>query len=218
MDEYTSPVFERAALMTIDTQNDVLDGQPFEIPGTTAVLPNIRRLVESCRQAGRPIVHVVRLYRSDGSNADLSRRTVLQNGFSALRPGTPGSQLAPGLLPDSRVTLNPELLLGGGVQRVDECDVVIYKPRWGAFFQTPVEDHLRSLDVNTIVFAGCNFPNCPRASIYEASERDFRVVAVDDAVSGMTDDGRRELANIGVQLMATADVVAAISPVTAGSR
>ena len=34
--------------------------------------------------------------------------------------------------------------------------------------------------------------------MYEASERDFRVVCVDDAVSGLYEQGRRELDNIGV--------------------
>ena len=74
----------------------------------------------------------------------------------------------------------------------------MYKPRWGAFFHTPLESHLRELDVTTLVFTGCNFPNCPRTSIYEASERDFRLVAIDDAISGLYDRGRAELANIGV--------------------
>ncbi len=61
-----------------------------------------------------------------------------------------------------------------------------------------LDQHLRSAAVDTVVVAGCNFPNCPRASIYEASERDYRVVMVDDAVSGLYDVGRREMQNIGV--------------------
>ena len=60
------------------------------------------------------------------------------------------------------------------------------------------------------MFAGCNFPNCPRTSIYEASERDYRVVLVEDAVSGIYDIGRREMVNIGVSLMPTNDVVSAL--------
>jgi nicotinamidase-related amidase len=218
MDEFTSPEFERAALVTVDTQNDVLDDQPFGIPGTSAVLPNISRLVRAHREAGRPVVHVVRLYRSDGSDADLCRRAMLRSGFSALRPGSQGAQLAPGVLPDAATPLNPELLLGGGIQRVGDHDFVIYKPRWGAFFRTPLEEHLRALEITTIVFAGCNFPNCPRTSIYEASERDFRIVVAGDAISGMTADGRNELANIGVVVLPTADIVAAMSPAVAGSR
>jgi hypothetical protein len=57
-----------------------------------------------------------------------------------------------------------------------------------------------------VVFVGCNFPNCPRTSMYEASERDFRVVCVEDAISGMYEQGRRELDNIGVIRMAASAV------------
>ena len=78
---------------------------------------------------------------------------------------------------------------------------IMYKPRWGAFFGTKLEEHLRSLGTSTVVFAGCNFPNCPRTSIYEASERDFRVVAIEDAISGVYEKGRTELAGIGVSVL-----------------
>jgi len=45
---------------------------------------------------------------------------------------------------------------------------------------------------------GCNFPNCPRATIYGASMRDFRTVMITDAVSGVYDQGIKELNGIGV--------------------
>jgi hypothetical protein len=52
---------------------------------------------------------------------------------------------------------------------------------------------------------GCNFPNyCPRTTIYETSERDFRIVLVKDAISLIYDiRGLQELQNIGVSLMNT---------------
>jgi nicotinamidase-related amidase len=61
--------------------------------------------------------------------------------------------------------------------------------------------------VTTLVFSGCNFPNCPRTSIYEASERDFRVVVARNAVSGLYERGERELVGIGVHLHDSAEVV-----------
>jgi nicotinamidase-related amidase len=100
--------------------------------------------------------------------------------------------------------------LDGGVQRLGPHEVAIFKPRWGAFYRTPLEDHLRQHDVSTVVFAGCNFPNCPRTSIYEASERDFRIVLVRDAISGLYQRGERELAGIGVQLMDASEVEASL--------
>ncbi len=60
--------------------------------------------------------------------------------------------------------------------------------------------HLRNIASDTIVFIGCNFPNCPRTSIYEASERDFRIMLVSDAVSGLDDQGIKECRAIGVDV------------------
>jgi nicotinamidase-related amidase len=206
-DPYTTPDFDSAALITIDTQCDVLDGGSLEIAGTSAALDAMQALVEAFRAAGRPIVHIVRLYRSDGANVDLCRRHGVQEGAQMLAPGTPGSQLAPPLLPAPDLGLDDELLLAGGVQSLGPNESAIYKPRWGAFYETPLEEHLRERGVTTLVFCGCNFPNCPRTSIYEASERDFRVVVARDAVSGIYERGERELAGIGVHLASAAELV-----------
>jgi nicotinamidase-related amidase len=63
------------------------------------------------------------------------------------------------------------------------------------------------LGVNTVVVCGCNFPNCPRTTIYEASERDFRIILAKDATSLTYDTGLQELQNIGVSLMNTDECI-----------
>ena len=204
---YTKPDFAEAALITIDVQRDTLDGAPQEVPGTSAALPAMAALVTAFRGARRPIFHIVRLYESDGGNVDLCRRGEIEDGARYLAPGTPGSQPASGLLPTEAPALDHELLLAGGIQSVGEHEVVLYKPRWGAFYRTPLENELRERQVSTLVFCGCNYPNCPRTSIYEASERDFRVVLVSDAISGLYERGERELSRIGVTLTRSPDVV-----------
>jgi nicotinamidase-related amidase len=209
-DRDIDPQFETSALVIIDTQRDVLDDGTLTIAGTSAALPAMRRLLEAFRAAQRPIVHIVRIYEQDGSNADLCRRELLRDGAPVLIRDSSGSQIAPELLPEASAELDAELLLGGGVQRLGPGEVAIFKPRWGAFYRTPLEDHLRAHGVSTIAFAGCNFPNCPRTSIYEASERDFRVVLVLDAISGLYERGEQELAGIGVHLMDTSEVEASL--------
>jgi nicotinamidase-related amidase len=208
--DYLAPEFGSVALVTIDTQVDTLDGGTLEIPGTSDALPQIAALAKAFRDAGRPIAHVVRLYRSDGSNVDLCRRAAVEAGAEILAPGSSGSQLAPGIVQHPGFALDADGLLGGRAQEVEPDEVVIYKPRWGAFFETPLEGWLRDRGVSTVVFCGCNFPNCPRTSIYEASERDFRVVLAEDAISGLYDRGRRELEGIGVALAPTAEVVESV--------
>lgn len=212
---YTEPDFSAAALVTIDTQIDVLDGGPLEIPGTSAALAPMRALTEEFRASDRPIVHIVRLYEPDGSNVDLCRRHLVESGAPLLRTGASGTQLARELLPAGELTLEDELLLAGGVQQLGPNEVAIYKPRWGAFYRTPLEQHLREQKVSTLVFSGCNFPNCPRTSIYEASERDFRIVLARDAISGLYERGEDELADIGVHVMNAARVIDALGAAVA---
>lgn len=210
-DEYTRPDFEAITLITIDVQRDFLDGGTCEVSGTTAVLPQIGTLLSAFRIESLPIIHVVRLYKPDGSNVDLCRRAGVESGKSIVRPGTGGMEFAGALLPPGISNLDADLLLTGALQQLRPGEWAMYKPRWGAFYQTPLESHLRSLGITTVAFVGCNFPNCPRASIYEASERDFRVVLVHDAVSGIYERGRQEIENIGVMVMCSTDLVAAVS-------
>ena len=67
--------------------------------------------------------------------------------------------------------------------------------------QTTLEEHLRALGVTTLLVCGCDFPRGPRATIYAASNRDFRIVLVTDAVSGTSEVGLRELSQMGIYLM-----------------
>ena len=208
MDKYVKPDFEKVVLLTIDVQRDfTLPGAPIEIPGTMEVLPGIQRLLRRFREQQRPIVHVVRLYLADGSNADLCRRKAIENGRRMVVPDSEGAELVEELKPAPGVKLDTERLLAGKLQLIGSKEWVMYKPRWGAFFQTPLEQHLQSQGVNTIIVCGCNFPNCPRTTIYEASERDFRIVLATDAISQIYERGLTELKNIGVSLLSSLEVI-----------
>ncbi len=203
MDHWTKPDYDNAALVTIDVQRDTLDGQPFEITGTSQALPQIARLCETFREQNRPIIHILRLYLPDGSNAELCRRTALANGEAMFLTGSNGRLIAPELLPDNCPTPDDELLLDNKPQAIGPAEWYVYKSRWGAFYKSCLEEHLHSLGVTTIILAGCNYPNCIRATVYEASERDFRVVAITDGISNFTEHGWNELRSIGINLTDT---------------
>jgi nicotinamidase-related amidase len=209
MNKYTEPDLRSSALITIDVQCDTLDGQPLEVPGTSAALPNIKKVLDAYRKNGMHIIHIVRIYKKDGSNVDLCRKEAVGNGAEILLEGSPGCELATGLFSND-VSLDSLLLLSGGIQKIIGNEVIIYKPRWGAFYNTPLESYLNRIGVDTLVFAGCNFPNCPRTSIYEASERDFKIVLIEDAISGLYPKGKEEMLNIGVKVMKTTDVTKTI--------
>lgn len=210
MSAWTEPQFDKAALLTIDVQRDTLDGQPFEIPGTSRALPLIQQLCNAFRHADLPVIHVLRIYLADGSNAELCRREALANGEELFLAGKPGRQIAADLLPDSAPEPDDELLLKGQLQLVGPKEWYSYKSRWGAFHKTGLQAHLEALGVTTVVLAGCNYPNCVRATVYEGSARDFRVVAITDGISNFTEHGWEELRSIGINVMDAATCLAAL--------
>lgn len=212
MDKYTEPHFSNSALITIDTQNDfTLDDAPAYIPGTKEVIPNMTHLLDVFRKNKLPVIHIIRLYNTDGSNVELCRKQIIEDGTAMVAPGSKGAELVEALKPDSSVALNSDELLSGDLQQIGNNEYVLYKPRWGAFYNTRLEQFLREKGVDTLMFCGCNYPNCPRTSIYEASERDFRVVLVKDAISQLYPKGEDEMNNIGVNLMTTSYIEKVLS-------
>jgi len=206
MNDYIIPDYKKAALITIDVQRDcTLPGAPLEIPGTMDILSKIQNLARAFRATQKPIIHVVRLYLPDGSNADACRRRTIELGKHILVPESDGAELMEELKPAPGIRLDSANLLKGELQHIGPKEWIMYKPRWGAFFRTPLETHLHDMDINTIVLCGCNFPNCPRTTVYEASERDFKIVLVTDAVSQIYKRGLQELKNIGVNLIKTSE-------------
>ena len=214
MEEYTSPDYSKIALVTIDVQNDTMPGGSMEVKGTKEVLPEIIKLLALFRAQGRLVIHIVRLYEEDGTNVDLCRRRSIENGMKALITHSKGAQLVDGLAPEG-VKLDSTRLLSGEVQRAGTNEYIMYKSRWGAFYKTPLEGFLRGNGITTLAFTGCNFPNCPRTSIYEASERDFKVVVVQDAISGIYEQGLNELRNIGCEMVGTHQLITKLKSATA---
>ncbi len=216
MSPHTTPDLRRSVLLTIDVQQDFTNpGAIAEIPGTSACVPAMRRLLDAYRKHHLPIVHVVRLYLADGTNVDLCRRDLIASGSAIVRPRSLGAELVDAIKPNLNVQLDADTLLAGRLQRLAENEWAMYKPRWDAFYGTSLEKHLNGLGITTVVVVGCNFPNCPRTTIYGASMRDFRAVLIADAVSGVYEQGLTELNGIGV---ATPRLEEYLSWFTAGSR
>ncbi len=200
--DYTSPDLTRSALVLIDVQNDFVSG-PSQVDGTAELLPAMARLLAAFRAAHRPIVHIVRLYVPGASDADPPRRAAIEAGRQIAAPHTDGAAVPANLLAHP---LDYDSLLAGGVQHVAAGEVVMFKPRWSAFYRTSLDEHLHDLAVNTVVVAGCNLPICPRATLFDASERDYRAALVTDATSQVTPERLADLALIGVATLTTTDV------------
>jgi len=208
VDEHVEPELATCALLIIDTQVDFVDGGASPIEGTTAILPALASLRTAFLRAGRPVVHVVRLY--EGDDVDRVRRTAIAGGARVVVPGSDGSQVVPELCELAGVAPDTRRLLAGELEDVGPHEVVMWKPRWSAFHRTRLHEYLTGLGVSTVVVAGCNFPNCPRATIYDSSAHDYRVLVPSGAASGLTALHLDELGKIGVLHASTATITAAL--------
>lgn len=204
--------YSHCALIVIDYQNDfILPGAKSEIAGSYAVFPNLQKLVQAARSHAVPVIHVVRCYLPDGSNVDLCRRELVQSGAELIPPGSAGADIPVELKPEQAPSMDWDALMRGEFQQLGATDWAMYKSRWGAFYKTGLESFLRDRGITTLIFSGCNFPNCPRTSMYEASERDFRLVLAADAMSGLYEKGLQELAGIGVTILDTEAIAGELS-------
>jgi len=89
-DEHVDPEMTTSALLIIDTQADFVDGGASPISGTTAILPALAALRTAFLRAGRPVVHVVRLYQ--GEDVDRVRRTAIAGGARIVAPDSAGAR------------------------------------------------------------------------------------------------------------------------------
>lgn len=193
---------ETTALLVIDTQNDFGHPDGARSPSDAAEkVPRIARIVEMFRKAGNLIIHVIRLYEEDGRNVDPCRRWQVEQGkLSAVVPGTWGSQPCEEVVPEG-VTLDTKLLLSGRMQKVSEIEYILYKSRLGAFHGTHLAKGLRYKGIDSVVIVGITFANCVRATQFGATDNDFRVGLVPEAVTLTNPDGLAAMQAVGVQMM-----------------
>ncbi|MFD2205184.1 cysteine hydrolase family protein [Kiloniella antarctica] len=209
MPEYTRPQKDHVALITLSAQRDyILPSSPIRASGLSRAIPAMTKLVQGFRDRLAPVYHSIRLYKTDGSNVDLCRRSAVEEGLRIFMPGSLGAELVDEIQPEgAEVRINPDILFDGKLQTIGDNEAIFYRPRWGAFHNTPLEEELRSHSVNTLVLCGFSFTTATRATIYEASARDFRVIVVPDALCNATEQGLRELGRMGVYLMDTDELL-----------
>lgn len=164
------------ALLTVDLQIS-------RVPGAcpAPMREALHSLLAEFRAAGLPIVHAL-------------------GGKAPPGEGQAWESLDRSFLPRPETRFYGHWLARGRLQRLAEGEVALYKPGWGAFYRTPLETYLRTVGVETLLVAGCGFPCGPRATLYEASERLFATVLLEDAVSGLYTLARTEAASLGVVL------------------
>lgn len=166
----------RSALIIIDMENGFINEESAHcIVNAKATVPACASAVETARKKNIPIFFVKRQYRADGSDVEITRFAAWDKGGRAMQPESTGNNSDE--FPEE---LSPE-----------EGDYVIVKPRWSAFFQTPLDLILRRLQVRTVILAGTTTPNCIRTTCYDANALDYNVVVLEDCCSSQTEEIQR---------------------------
>jgi nicotinamidase-related amidase len=152
-------VLERTALINVDMQNCFVDGATEGL----VLLERINRLAVVCREAGILVIHTRHVLRPDGSNMGLlGEIPKVRDGL--INKGAVTAELHSGLFVDPR-------------------DLLLDKPRFGAFYGTDLELILRTRGIDTIIVCGISSPVCCDTTAREANARDFRVLFLSDGTA-----------------------------------
>jgi nicotinamidase-related amidase len=170
------------ALLIIDMQNDVVS----KLPPAPGIIPDILEVLKRFRDLGKPVFHIRRSYRSDGTDVELPRLEVFkEKGFKVVE-GTPGAEIVNELAPNKE-------------------EYVIIKSRWSGFCKTNLDLLLNRLGVKTVVLTGVQTPNCVRTTAYDAIAFDFDTIILKDCSAAMKDsvheNNLNDMANIGIKIM-----------------
>jgi len=163
---------DRAALLVIDMQRFFLDpDSPTFTCGGLAVLPNVRKLIEAFRRAGRPVIYTRHVHHPD--NLDAGIMGWWWKGMC--REGTPESEI------HDRIAPRPE-------------EKVILKHRYSAFYNTDLETVLRCLKIEDLVISGIMTNMCCESTARDAYYRDYRLFFPADATGSVNE--RMHLASL----------------------
>ena len=179
-----NPAFEinpkKSALLVIDMQDEFVKPHwtPFWVPEATRRVERVRRLIEYSRKRNIPIIFTA--FASTHSYLDRPKTGVsmpnryagkVKDDPSYFREGKIWHELAP----------KPN-------------EIVVYKPSYGAFYDTPLESILKNLERDTVIICGTLTNFCCGTTARQAYERGFKVVVGSDVVA--TDDPQLQEAEL----------------------
>jgi nicotinamidase-related amidase len=154
----------RTALINVDTQRCFVEGSLLSVPDGKDLLHRINRLSEACRAAGALVVHTRGWLRRDTQTHGVAREIVPPFIRELYTEGA------------STAELDDALVVADG-------DLVVDKPRYGAFTGTDLELLLRSRGIDTVLVTGINTNICCETTARETAQLDFRVFFVSDGTA-----------------------------------
>ena len=163
---------EKTALLVIDMQEEFVkpNWAPSWVPEATRCVPKIKKLIEHCRRKSIPVIY--------------TSFSKTNNYFDRPKSG----KFMPNRYPE--VQINPSEYYDQGkiwheLTPIND-EIVIHKPSYGAFYDTPLETILKNLDKDTVVICGTLTNFCCGTTARQAYERGFYVIFGSDVTA--TDD------------------------------
>lgn len=172
--------WENPALVIVDMQNDfVREGAPMEVPDARETIPQHQRLISFFRKAGLPIIFTRFLAGPD--------RTLVYEW---------SPQLEPPVLACQRGHFRYYADVGRTLDCADVIDEIYPEPGdyivdkygYGAFYNTNLDDILRSLGVDSLVVTGTVTQICVEETARGAFHHGYKTTTVSDAVSSYIPD------------------------------
>ncbi len=147
------------ALLIIDMLNDfVLPGAPLEVPDTREIIPNIEREIDKARGEGYQVVYLCDSHAPDDREFQIWPKHCVK--------GTKGAQVVDELEPEPR-------------------DVVVEKTTYSGFFNTRLEEVLKSLGATELIITGCVTNICILYTSSDAVLRGYNVTVPKGCVAGL---------------------------------
>ncbi|WP_019121745.1 isochorismatase family protein [Brevibacillus massiliensis] len=178
---------KRAALLVIDMENDfVRPGAPMFVPMAYDMLPNIKRLLDACREKEMTIIYTAHVHGKDRGDMGLMADFWAPIGSqTALVDGTEGVEIYQEIAPK-------------------EGELLIKKHRYSAFYNTDLETQLRNRGIDTLIITGTVTNMCCESTARDAQFRDYKVIFVSDA------NGTMDHPDLGAGSMSAEEVQKAV--------
>ena len=195
----------RTAVINVDMQRCFVEGTPLAPPAGIELAGRINRLTAACREANVLVVHTRCRLEADGSNLGIVPELVPPFIYALYTAGAGTGEM------HDAVT-------------VADGDVIVDKPRYGAFTGTDLESMLRSRGIDTVVISGIATNICCETTAREASQLDFRVIFLSDGTATQAMNGvsaedlqRATCASLGQVFAEIATIDDLLAKIAAGS-
>lgn len=163
------PIVPGAALILIDMQAEFATefGGPFRVPEAARRIPEMARLLAGFRERGLPVIHTA---------FAATHRFLDRPRLGPLMP----NRASGSAFDDSRLFREARFV---PALEPREGELIVLKPSYGAFYDTPLETILRRLGAGTVVLAGTLTDCCVGTTARQAFERGFGAVVASDATA-----------------------------------